>query len=238
MVEFSKEDIQTALTKAIRDVMKNDSNLLEINGSERGIVHWLALYFDKHIKKIANDKYNNSIPFNNTSGYVVDVEYNRMGTDKDSKRMTLEYCEKRTNCMFLQSSFNCCPKMKECEMLNEMTKRHGKFNIFNRRNRDKKLHLIVPDMILHQRGTSNNILCVEVKTTSTPQTDYKNLCDISRIKDMVTGNNTVKYQFGAAIHIYQKDKAKMWFFSNDEVTPGDKANFKNPLLITLTSSKG
>ena len=59
MVEFSKEDIQTALTKAVQDVMKNDSNLLEINGSERCIVHWLAIYFDEHIKKIDSDKYNN-----------------------------------------------------------------------------------------------------------------------------------------------------------------------------------
>lgn len=241
MVEFSKEDIQTALTKAVQDVMKNDSNLLEINGSERCIVHWLAIYFDEHIKKIDSDKYNNSIPFNNTSGYVVDVEYNRMGTDKDSKRMTLEYCTKRTNCMFLQNSFSSferCPKMKECEMLDELTEHHGKSNMFNRQNCEKKLHLIIPDMILHQRRTSNNILCVEVKTTSTLETDYKNLCDIVRIKDMVTGSNTVKYQFGAAIHIYQKDKAKMWFFSNDEVTPNDKANSKKPLLITPTSSKG
>ena len=40
MVEFSKENIQTALNAAVQDVMSKDANLLKIKSSERGIVHY------------------------------------------------------------------------------------------------------------------------------------------------------------------------------------------------------
>ena len=100
MVEFSKEDIQTTLNTAVQDVMSKDANLLKIKSSERGIVHWLAIYFEEHIK---NDS--NTTKFNHDNGYVVDVEYSRTYDDiKRFEHMKESLCKED------------CPHAKHCKI--------------------------------------------------------------------------------------------------------------------------
>ena len=139
MVEFSKEDIQTALNAAVQDVMSKDANLLKINSSERGIVHWLAIYFEEHIKN-----HSNATKFNHDNGYVVDVEYSRTYDDiKRFEHMKESLCSE--DCPY--------PATDDC----------AKYK--NKRT----YYTVTLDMIFHKRLTNTidaNILCVEVKTSS------------------------------------------------------------------------
>ena len=86
-------------------------------------------------------------------------------------------------------------------------------------------------MVFHQRRQNkegNNILCVEVKTTSTSENDYKTLCDKKRINELVRGSGMIspQYQFGAAIHIYEENTADVWFYERGKEEPTEAYEVK------------
>ena len=192
MVEFSKEDIQITLNTAVQDVMSKDANLLKIKSSERGIVHWLAIYFEEHIK---NDS--NTTKFNHDNGYVVDVEYSRTYDDiKRFEHMKESLCKE------------VCPHAKHCKKyLGEAT-----------------YYAVTLDMIFHKRVTNtlnDNVLCVEVKTTSANRNSANALskmlsCDKKRIKYLIADKdkNEPTYQFGATVYIKSENDAQINFFEH------------------------
>ena len=192
MVEFSKEDIQTTLNTAVQDFMSKDANLLKIKSSERGIVHWLAIYFEEHIK---NDS--NTTKFNHDNGYVVDVEYSRTYDDiKRFEHMKDSLCKED------------CPHAKHCKKyLGEAT-----------------YYAVTLDMIFHKRVTNtlnDNVLCVEVKTTSANRNSANALskmlsCDKKRIKYLIADKdkNEPTYQFGATVYIKSENDAQINFFEH------------------------
>lgn len=61
MEEFAYNDIQEALNNAIKDVMRNEYQLLKDGCSERAIVHWLANYFLRRIEE--SDFVKNTLTF-------------------------------------------------------------------------------------------------------------------------------------------------------------------------------
>lgn len=90
----------------------------------------------------------------------------------------------------------------------------------NPQNQEQKIMI---DMIFHRRGTNDlesNVFCLELKTTSTSEDDYKTMCDKKRIKTLVyNSDNKVRYQCGAAVHIYKEDKADVWFYERGKEEP-------------------
>ena len=218
MKEFTKDVIQNALDNAIKDVMRNEYQLLKDKCSERAIVHWLANYFLRRIEMsdfakahpdflLKRDyKRENFVAVDSDSrlGYTVDVEYNRVGEQGESKQLDI-FCR---NCEYNEK----CPQ-KCMEEWNEM-------------NNERQTRSAMLDMVFHQRRQNkegNNILCVEVKTTSTNRDNYKKLCDQKRIDELVRGSGMIspQYQFGAAIHIYEENKADVWFYERGREEPNE-----------------
>lgn len=204
---MQRNEIQKALDAAIKDVMRYDAKLLEIKCSERAIVHWLANYFMKHIQKTTFIRENPNFLLSRTTrgpkkardtslGYTVDVEYNRVGADTAGEgKMIHVRCSQ-------------CLHQENCEQ----------------RKEEAGHHYAMLDMVFHQRRVNcegSNIFCLEVKTTSTKQKDYRTFCDWERVNELVRGSMMVspQYQFGAAVHIYEVDKAKVWFFTRGEDAP-------------------
>lgn len=194
MVEFSKENIQTALNAAVQDVMSKDANLLKIKSSERGIVHWRAIYFEEHIKNNSN-----TTKFNHDNGYVVDVEYSRTYDDiKRFEHMKESLC--REDCPY--PATDDCSKYK-----NKQT-----------------YYTVTLDMIFHKRLTNTldaNILCVEVKTSSANRSSAAVLtkmlsCDKKRVKYLISDKDKSEptYQFGATVYIESESDARINFFEH------------------------
>lgn len=198
--------ILQALELAIQDVMRYEGKLLEIKCSERAIVHWLANYFTKHIAETdfikSHDRFllkrdDNESTLNTDDfqlGYTIDVEYNRVGSAGESKQLYRDCLE--------------CEHTKQCTQKDE----------------EKQYKYAMLDMIFHQRRRNNeasNVFCLEVKTTSTNLDDYHTYCDYNRIQALVYGNDmiTPQYQFGAAVHIYDVNKATIYFFTRDKLEP-------------------
>lgn len=203
-----KNAILQALESAIQDVMRYEGKLLEIKCSERAIVHWLANYFMKHIAETdfikSHDRFLLKRDDNESTrstddfqlGYTVDVEYNRVGAAGESKQFYRDCLE--------------CEHTKQCTQKDE----------------EKQYRYAMLDMIFHQRRRNNeasNVFCLEVKTTSTNLDDYHTYCDYNRIQTLVYGNDVItpQYQFGAAVHIYDVNKATIYFFTRDKTEPAE-----------------
>lgn len=218
MSEFKRNEIQEALDNAIKDVMRNEYQLLKDKCSERAIVHWLANYFLRRIEmsdfakahpdfllKRDYERENLVVADSDSRlGYTVDVEYNRMGEQGESKQLN-KFC-------------------KECEYYYKESCPQKSIEEWNKTNNEKQTRSAMLDMVFHQRRQNkegNNILCVEVKTTSTSRDDYKTLCDKKRINELVRGSRMIspQYQFGAAIHIYKENKADVWFYERGKEEP-------------------
>lgn len=210
-----KNAILQALESAIQDVMRYEGKLLEIKCSERAIVHWLANYFMKHIAETdfikSHDRFLLKRDDNESTrstddfqlGYTVDVEYNRVGAAGESKKI----CHDCSKCIHTKK---CAQKDEEEQLAKDM-----------RQPRNAML-----DMIFHQRRRNNeasNVFCLEVKTTSTPQDDYRTYCDYNRIHDLVVKDSKInpQYQFGAAVHIYDVNEATIYFFTRDKTEPAE-----------------
>lgn len=214
MAEFKRNEIQEALDNAIKDVMRNEYQLLKDKCSERAIVHWLANYFLRRIEKsdfakahpdfLLKRDYEREnlvvVDSDRRLGYTVDVEYNRiedLGAIKE-----------------LESFCNTCDYNGKC-----FQKRIEESN-------EHKIRTVMLDMVFHQRGKNeevDNVLCVEVKTTSTSEKNYKKLCDQKRINALVRESRKInpQYQFGAAIHIYKENKADVWFYERGIEEPNE-----------------
>lgn len=114
--------VEQKLTDALKRLMKEDGDLLEIDGSERSISHRLALYLQESFEK-----------------WHVDCEYNRMLNEP--KRLALK---------------------------DILTQSGEEITI-----EDKEAKTVYPDIIIHHRGTDNNLLVVEMKkTTSKVSPDF------------------------------------------------------------------
>lgn len=140
------------------------------------------------------------MPADSKLGYTVDVEYNRVGDSGESKQLDV-FCYRCT----YENKNKCLRKIEE-------------------ENNTKRTRPAMLDMVFHQRRKNkegNNVLCVEVKTTSTSRDDYKTLCDRKRVNELVRGSGMIspQYQFGAAIHIYEENKADVWFYERDKEEP-------------------
>lgn len=189
MVEFSEEEIQSALNYAVIGVFLNDKALLDDKCSERAISHWFANYFWCYIHGTATDK-------EKYQQYIVDTEYNRVEFNGRSK------------------SLSSC-KGERCGYSSKCTK-YVLENIINGNSDSNRTHRIMIDMIYHQRGhndISSNIFCAELKTTSTSESDYKLICDQERISALVFGKEQIKYQFGATVFFSSSTTAKIRFCS-------------------------
>lgn len=216
MERIKRNEIKEALDNAIKDVMRNEYQLLKDKCSERAIVHWLANYFLRRMEMsdfakahpdfLLKRDYEREKPVVTGSdsrlGYTVDVEYNRMGDQGESKQLDV-FCRK---CEYNE---NCSQKSLEK---------------WNKKNNKGLTCSAMLDMVFHQRRQNkegNNILCVEVKTTSTIENDCKTRCDKKRINELVRGSGMIspQYQFGAAIHIYEEDKASVWFYERGKEEP-------------------
>lgn len=206
MVTFAKDDIQGALDKAVQDVLIHDSNLLNIQSSERGVVHWLAIYFDKRIREY----YTQEDIFSNENGYVVDVEYNRFYKDtKHFYSMKSDICN--PDCNFQES----CRK-------------------FSNKN---DTYAVTLDMIFHKRQANDNILCVEVKTTSASRNNSNNAslekclsCDKQRVKYLTSSHENSSeptYQYGATIYIDSIQSAQIDFWEHK-----NNANYLHYTLLS------
>ena len=142
MAEFKRNEIQEALDNAIKDVMRNEYQLLKDKCSERAIVHWLANYFLRRIEESDFAKAHpdfllkrdyereNLVVADSDSrlGYTVDVEYNRMGDKGESKRIFHKYCAQNRSCIYKKSAYRKCPKMIECDTLDFQLKMENESN--------------------------------------------------------------------------------------------------------------
>ena len=192
-------ELQRILTTSIEKVMENEHRLLLDRCSERAIVHWLANYFQQEAQK--------SNILHEYSDYTVDVEYNRVDQNGDPKEMLK--CDGDA-CKYRHKD-KCAKRYIEAET-----------NALASTTPDPQYNYGLIDMIYHKRGTNSleaNLFCLEVKTTSTSTTDYRNMCDKKRVHSLVTNGGTTQYQFGAAIHICAPNKAEGIFYTHDQQIP-------------------
>jgi len=75
MAEFTYDEIKEYFREALEMLYNKEKRLIEISISERLLVHYLAIYFEKIVKKYRG----------NISNLNVDVEYNRKGDENTSK---------------------------------------------------------------------------------------------------------------------------------------------------------
>ena len=195
-MRFEADKIQEFLNDAIYCVFKHEKQLLEDECSERAITHWLANYFWCAVKKNDVD--------GQYKDYVVDIEYNRIGQGKNPKE-TFK-CDGK-NCQYRYKDKCIKRLLEEHETMSNEESNH------NPQNQERKIMI---DMIFHRRGRNDlesNVFCLELKTTSTSEDDYKTMCDKERIKTLVYNpDNKVRQQCGAAVHIYSVEEAKVEFF--------------------------
>lgn len=205
-------EVFDALKKATRDVLNCESELLERNCSERAIVHWLAIYFLNRIReekgfqslrKFFSMERKENGRLCKTDGYTVDVEYNRIGSEEESKHL-YNMSERCAGCA---SSSDCLKKPK------------GKTNdsimldmIFHRRSKNKKGE---------KNPLCDNILCVEVKMKNATEQQIK--CDEERVQLLVDskekekdmGLKEPKYLLGATIHFVSDLEAQITLYDSN-----------------------
>ena len=199
-----KNDIINILRISVAKVMHEDAKLFATGCSERAIVHWLATYFLEIAQSKLNVPYHNAF-FDHQNGYVVDVEYNRIGSDGEFKHLH----DMASRCKHCTVSEKCIKQPKE-----------------------KTNDAIMIDMVFHSRSSNkrhevnpykDNLLCVEVKTSSSTQIEQE--CDEERIKILVDRQNIVqedikslkepKYLLGATVYFETESKARIKIFDGN-----------------------
>lgn len=119
------EEIEPRIQSAVRQLQKADAFLLRNEANERTISHRLAMYLDCEFP-----------------GWDVDVEYNRAGTEGDSKRIAdWEQVD------WKEIAGDADPK----QLVHDMEAR-----------------TVYPDIIVHRRGTEANLLVIELKKSGRP----------------------------------------------------------------------
>ena len=212
---LSKDNLNKILCISIAKVMHEDAKLFATGCSERAIVHWLATYF-LEIAQNELDVPHPDVFFDHQNGYVVDVEYNRIGSDGESKHL-----------------YDMASRCKHCTVSEKCIKQPaGKTN-----------DAIMIDMVFHSRSSNkrhevnpykDNLLCVEVKTSSSTQIERE--CDEERIKILVDRQNIVqedikalkepKYLLGATVYFETESKAKIKIFDGNN-TPQESVVYKS-----------
>lgn len=200
-----KKDLIETLRSSVQKAMKEDAKLLERGCSERAIVHWLATYFLEAAQKVLTVPSPTAF-FDHQDGYTVDVEYNRIGSEGESKHLY----EQSDRC-------NGCDVTEQC-----IRKPSGRQN-----------DSIMIDMVFHSRSSNksnqlnpyrDNLLCVEVKTATSTKAERE--CDEERIKILVDRENITKestkalkepkYILGATVYFESPDKAVIKLFDGSE----------------------
>lgn len=205
---FSKDDIQGALNRAIQLTMFHEKSLLMNKCSERAIVHWLANYFYLFVNK--KQQYS-------CNGYVVDVEYNRIGENGEYK--TLLSC----NDLKCTHQSNCTKRLLE--------------NIINKDEKSSENKRILIDMIYHLRGKNTldgNVFCMEVKTTTVGENDYHHVCDKNRIETLVKRGGRISYQYGATVYFRRSTEAFVRFFDHTVTEPEKYIIYKSGKIERLS----
>lgn len=111
--------------------------------------------------------------------------------------------------------------------------RYHSNNISPKRNRNEiecnnEINLIKPDIIIHQRGTQHNNICVfelkkSTRSSITKKRDEKKLCI------MTSSQNDFNYKYGFTI-IYSPKKLSLTLFINGKKASQNILEYKNMLL--------
>ena len=139
-----KEIVESALNKAIEQLLRSDSEMLFADVNERSISHRLAIYLEQYF-----------------TGWNVDCEYNR--NHDDPKRLDIQRRDIRSD--------------------------------------DTQATIVYPDIIIHRRGTDENLLVVEIKKTTSQEKDEYDLGKLEAFKDQLG------YHFSVFIKIQTNGEA-------------------------------
>jgi hypothetical protein len=167
------KSLKEKVEMAIRLFMENDKELLDLKAHEQAVSHRIAYYLESLFK-----------------GYHVDCEYNRHGSENDSKKSIKNILNARENC-----KCSSCIKSKDSESSNTREK-----------------ILVRPDIVVHERGNDdNNIVAIEVKK-------YDCLFDRAKLREFTDQNADIKYcyQLGLFLLFNENLPQSIWYVDGSE----------------------
>lgn len=174
MINYSHKAIKTGIIRSLNRLLKYDHYLLENDVNERSVTHKLAEYL--------------SLEFYN---WNVDCEFNKMF--KDPKIIT--YFESLI-------SENIFPE--EPQRSRDRVTESGEifYDVLQKKIVTQEsviIKRIFPDIIVHLRGSSSNLLVIELKKSTNKSSSERNW-DMIKLKNM-TQNPPFNYRFGAFIDL-------------------------------------
>jgi hypothetical protein len=140
---ITAEEVKRRIIAAICDLYVHDHDLLDMDANERSITHKLAEHLQREFAR---------------PEWTVDCEYNRVGSDDNTKTLQLRFDPIRPE--------------------------------------DKEAKTVFPDIIVHRRRSTDNLIVIEVKKVGGPE-DTK---DVEKLKQF-TSPGKYEYKHGVLLKL-------------------------------------